>query len=84
MMLFGDRPPDARQFETGRREAIRDVFARLNGKLSEEDREYFETAFRRWQNKILHGPIRALREESHAGGGHALLEALRKLFRLQE
>ncbi len=73
-----------REFETGRREAIRDVFARLNGKLSEEDREYIETAFRRWQNKILHGPISALREESHAGGGHALLEALRKLFRLQE
>ena len=73
-----------REFEVGRREAMRDVFTRLESKLSEEDRDYIEMTFRRWQNKILHGPISALRDESHAGGGHALLGALRKLFRLQD
>jgi glutamyl-tRNA reductase len=71
-----------REFETGRREAMRDICARLNGKLTEEDREYIEKTFSRWQNKILHGPISALHEETHAAGGHTLLEALRKLFRL--
>ena len=32
----------------------------------------------------LHGPISALAEEPHEDGGHTLLEALRKLFRLQD
>jgi len=36
------------------------------------------------QNRILHGPISALSEESHKPGGHTLLEALRKLFRIEE
>jgi hypothetical protein len=37
------------------------------------------------QNQFLHGPIRALTEETHASpAGHTLLDALRKLFRLQE
>ncbi|MGH7173550.1 MAG: hypothetical protein ACRELG_24985 [Gemmataceae bacterium] len=35
-------------------------------------------------NRLLHGPITALTEETHGGGGHTLLDALRKLFRLQE
>jgi hypothetical protein len=34
---------------------------------------------------MLHGPISALAEETHADKGeHTLLEALRKLFRLEE
>ena len=47
-----------------------------------------EGAFRLLQNQILHGPISALTEETHeeasAAGGHTLLDALRKLFRLQD
>jgi glutamyl-tRNA reductase len=74
-----------REFEEQRREAIRDLFGRLNGKLSEADKELIEKAFSRWQNKILHGPISALGEETPAeAGGHTLLEALRKLFRLHD
>ena len=65
----------------------RNLFGRLNGRLSEEDRRYIEGAFRLLQNQFLHGPISALTEETHAGthaAGHTLLDALRKLFRLQE
>jgi glutamyl-tRNA reductase len=73
-------------FEDKRREIMRDLFARLNGKLTEDDRKYIEGAFRLLQNRFLNGPINALKEESHAEpeakSGHTLLDALRKLFRL--
>ena len=52
--------------------------------FTDEEWAYIEGAFKLLQNRLLHGPISALREESHSGGGHALLEALRKLFRLHE
>lgn len=71
-------------FETKRQAIVKQLMERLNGKLSEEDRAYVEGAFRLLQNQFLHGPISALTEEPHEGGGHTLLEALRKLFRLQE
>jgi glutamyl-tRNA reductase len=74
------------EFEAKRQEVMRELFARLNGRLSDEDRRQIEGAFRLLQNRLLHGPISALAEASHAAdpGGHALLDALRKLFRLQE
>jgi glutamyl-tRNA reductase len=75
-------------FEAKRREIERDLFGRLNGKLGDADRKLIEGAFRLLQNRFLHGPITALAEESHspsaAPGGHTLLDALRKLFRLHE
>jgi glutamyl-tRNA reductase len=75
-------------FEAKRREIERDLFGRLNGKFSDADRKLIEGAFRLLQNRFLHGPITALAEESHspsaAPGGHTLLDALRKLFRLHE
>jgi glutamyl-tRNA reductase len=73
-----------REFETGRKEIMQQIFGRLNDRLTKEDREYIEKTISRWQNKILHGPISALSDETHAGGGHTLLDALRKLFRLQD
>jgi glutamyl-tRNA reductase len=74
-----------REFELQRREVMREISRGLNGKLSEADKETIEKAFSRWQNKVLHGPISALGEDAHAGGGgHTLLEALRKLFRLHD
>jgi glutamyl-tRNA reductase len=74
------------EFEAKRQEVQRDLFSRLNGKLTEADRRQIEGAFRVLQNRILHGPISALAEESHhaGAGSHTLLEALRKLFRLEE
>ena len=73
--------------EAKRKAIVQQVFDRLDGKLSDEDRGYIEEAFRRLQSQILHGPISALTEETHAApsaGGHTLLEALRKLFRLED
>jgi glutamyl-tRNA reductase len=76
------------EFENKRRAIVKQLRARLNGKLTEADQKYLEGAFRLLQNQILHGPISALTEEILHGasdsGGHTLLEALRKLFRLQE
>lgn len=73
-------------FEAKRQEVMRELLARLNGRLTEEDRRLIEGAFRLLQNRLLHGPISALAEASHAAdpAGHTLLDALRKLFRLQE
>jgi glutamyl-tRNA reductase len=74
-------------FETKRQEVVTDLLKRLNGRLTEADRKSVEAAFRLLQNRFLHGPISALTEETQtasSGGGHTLLEALRKLFRLQD
>ena len=73
-------------FEQKREEVLKRVFARLNGKLTETDKEDITGAFRRFQNQLLNGPISKLREETQneSAGGHTLLEALQKLFRLQE
>ncbi|MFL5242783.1 MAG: glutamyl-tRNA reductase [Gemmataceae bacterium] len=73
--------------EAKREAIVRHLFSHLNGQLSEADRKHIEGAFRLLQNQFLHGPISALTEETHADtpvGSHTLLEALRKLFRLQE
>jgi glutamyl-tRNA reductase len=75
-----------RDIEQKREEILKRLFARLNGKLTEVNKEVIAAALRRFQNRLLHGPISALSEETHneSAGGHTLLEALRKLFRLQE
>jgi glutamyl-tRNA reductase len=77
-----------RDLETKRKVVVAQLLARLNGRLTDADKEYVEGAFRLLQNQFLHGPISALIEETHAGpevrGGHTLLEALRKLFRIQD
>ena len=58
------------------------LIRKLNGKLTVEDKEYVEGAFRLLQNQFLHGPISALAEEPAEASQHTLLEALHKLFRL--
>ena len=75
-----------RDLEQKRQAVVKNLLARLNGKLDDADKQFIEGAFRRLQNQFLHGPISALSEETHAegAGGHTLLEALRKLFRLQD
>ena len=73
--------------ETKRLAIVTQLLGRLNGKLTDADRSYIEGAFRLLQNQFLHGPMKALTEETHnetSHGGHTLLEALRKLFRLRE
>ena len=71
-------------FEAKRQAIVKQLLTRLNGRVTNQDREYIEGAFRLLQNQFLHGPISALTEEPHETGGHTLLDALRKLFRLQD
>ncbi|MBI1915260.1 MAG: glutamyl-tRNA reductase [Planctomycetes bacterium] len=74
-------------FEEKRQTILANLFSRQNGKLADSTQKDIEGAFRLFQNWILHGPITALTEETHAGpsapGGHTLLGALLKLFRLE-
>lgn len=74
--------------EAKRQAIVKQLFSRLNGKLTAADQAYIEGAFRLLQNQFLHGPITALTEEiqplSAEQRGHTLLEALRKLFRLED
>lgn len=72
------------EFETRRQAIVRQLLQRLNGKFTDADRDYIEGAFRLLQNQFLHGPISALTEEPAEGSRHSLVEALRKLFRLEE
>jgi glutamyl-tRNA reductase len=71
--------------EAKREDVVRNLFARLNGRLTEEDRKFIEYAFVKLQNQFLHGPISALTEDQPTdASGHTLLDALRTLFRLRE
>jgi glutamyl-tRNA reductase len=56
---------------------------KLNGRLTDADKAYIEGAFRLFQNKLLHGPIDALKESSGEAHGPTLREALMKLFGLK-
>jgi glutamyl-tRNA reductase len=71
------------EFEAQRKEILAELMAKLNGKLSEEDRKYIEGAFKLLQNRFLHGPISALAEDVPEPSKHTLLEAMMKLFRLE-
>jgi glutamyl-tRNA reductase len=72
-------------FEAKRQAIVKQLLGRLNGRLTDDEKAYIEGAFRLLQNQFLHGPISALTEETHEShSGHTLLEALRKLFRLQD
>ena len=74
-------------FEAERQPVVRDLLAKLNGRLTDADRKHIEGAFKLLQNRFLHKPISALSEETSNAAtpsGHTLLDALRKLFRLGE
>jgi glutamyl-tRNA reductase len=72
-------------FEAKRQAIVQQLLSRLNGRLTDDEKAYIEGAFRLLQNQFLHGPISALTEETHEShSGHTLLDALRKLFRLQD
>lgn len=72
-----------KEFEKERKAILAELMSRLNGKLSQEDREYIEGAFKLLQNRFLHGPISALAEELPEPSKHTLLEAMMKMFRLE-
>ena len=74
------------EFENKRKLIVDNLLSRLNGKLDDADKQYIEGAFRLLQNQFLHGPISALAEEikREANTHQSLLDAIRKLFRLQD
>lgn len=64
-----------------------DELARLMNKLTELDdrqRDEVRRAFDRLVNKLLHPPLESLRDEAASGTPHGLLDALKRLFRLQD
>jgi glutamyl-tRNA reductase len=71
------------EFEAQRKKILSDLFAKYNGELSDDAKKHIEGAFKLWQNRILHGPISALAEETPEPSKHTLLEAMMKLFRLE-
>lgn len=71
-----------REFDRIRDGVVGPLLAKWNGKLSAEDRQQLDYAFRLFQNQLLHGPIAALQEASRAGDQPTMLESLKKLFRL--
>ena len=72
------------EFDACRKDVVEGLLEDLNGAVGTDDRAKIEYAFRKLQNKFLHGPISALAEEAPEPGRHTLLEALRKMFRLEE
>ena len=52
--------------------------------INDPCREEIEYAFDRFINKILHPPLDSLRREASDGTPHALLEALKRLFKLKD
>ncbi|MEZ6092055.1 MAG: hypothetical protein R3C05_29435 [Pirellulaceae bacterium] len=66
-----------------------DELARLIGKLeslnaSDDVRREVTQSFDRLVNKILHPPLASLKDDVASGGNHGLLDALRKLFQLND
>ncbi len=74
-------------FDAERQPVVRELMAKLNGKLTDADRKHIEGAFKLLMNRFLHKPISALSEETSGGAAHSrhtLMDALRKLFHLGE
>jgi len=65
-----------------RTEVLTPLLAKLNGKLSPEEKKAVEYAFQLYQNKLLHGPIAALQEASRQGEGPTLMEAIKRFWGL--
>ena len=54
------------------------------GPVDERTREEVSRSFDRLVNKLLHPPLESLRDEAQSGTPHGLLDALKRLFRLQD
>jgi len=70
-------------WEKPKDDELRRLFNKLP-ELNEKDREEIRQAFDRLVNKLLHPPLESLRDESRAGVPHSLLDAIKRLFKLQD
>ena len=68
--------------EAQRKAIVAELLTKLRPKLTKEDCDYIEGAFKLMQNRFLHGPISALAEDAPEPTQHTLLEAMMKMFRL--
>jgi glutamyl-tRNA reductase len=79
--------PTIRQLKAGADEIKQQELRRLLNKLEDLDpqvRGEIEISFDRLVNKLLHPPLESLRDEAEKGTHHGLLEALKRLFQLQD
>jgi glutamyl-tRNA reductase len=71
------------EVDKAREAVVGPLLEKLNGRLTAADRERIEGAFRLFQNRLLHGPIAALREAGGEAHGGTLRDALMRLFGLK-
>jgi glutamyl-tRNA reductase len=79
--------PTIRRLKQRADEVKEEELTRLLNKLGPIEprvRSEIAIAFDRLVNKLLHPPLESLRDESRHGTPHGLLEALRRLFRLED
>jgi len=79
--------PTIKRLKSRAEEVKADEMARLFNKLGPVDpktQSEIKAAFDRLVNKLLHPPLESLRDEAQQGAPHGLLEALKRLFRLNE
>jgi len=80
-----DTISDLRQHvESLRRQELARTMRQLAPGLSEHDLAVVQEMSTRLINKILHAPMRQLKEAAAIGQGHVYTEAMRYLFRLDE
>lgn len=79
--------PIIRRLREGWHQPKEDELRRLFNKLpdlDERSREEIANSFDRLINKLLHPPLESLRNEAQKGPPHGLLDALKRLFRLED
>jgi glutamyl-tRNA reductase len=79
--------PVIQQLREGWHKLKEDELRRLMNRLpnlDERARAEIPQSFDRLVNKLLHPPLESLRDESHEGVPHGLLDALARLFRLRD
>ena len=64
-------------------EELQRLFHKIH-EISPTAKQEIEQTFDRFINKLLHPPLDSLRKEAYAGTPHALLEALKRLFKLKD
>jgi glutamyl-tRNA reductase len=74
--------------EAKRKAMMEQLFRKLDAKLSDAEKASIEGAVRLFQNQLLHSVIAALADDAHpvveTHSPHTLMDAARKLLRLQE
>lgn len=71
------------QWQKPKEEELRRLFNKLP-QLDDHARDEIRQSFDRLLNKLLHPPLASLRDEARHGVPHALLDALARLFRLED